>query len=122
MRWLMDVCPNNLGWQAWLVLCVVVVVLWAVAIAGATALFHASGRPRRTVRGIGAAGSQRPGDWIGLTGVRDLHNGPGVGGVDHHVVPESRHRLAAAITRAVKSEVRRCINPPGWEAVASDRI
>lgn len=47
MRWLMDVCPNSLGWQTWLILCAVIVVLWAAAIAGATALFHASGRPRR---------------------------------------------------------------------------
>lgn len=45
MRWLLDVCPNNLGWQAWLILCVVVVALWALAITAATALFHASSRP-----------------------------------------------------------------------------
>ena len=50
MRWLMDVCPDSLGWEAWLVLCAVIVVLWAVAIAGATALFHASGRPCRSER------------------------------------------------------------------------
>ncbi|MEW5811573.1 MAG: hypothetical protein AB1925_19210 [Actinomycetota bacterium] len=43
MRWLMDVCPNSLGWQTWLILCAVVVVLWAAAIASATALF-----PRRS--------------------------------------------------------------------------
>ena len=46
MRWVLDVCPDSLGWQAWLVLCAVVVVLWAVAIIGALALFSASGRPR----------------------------------------------------------------------------
>ena len=46
MRWLMDVCPDSLGWEAWLILCAVIVVLWAAAIAGATALFHASARPR----------------------------------------------------------------------------
>lgn len=50
MRWLMDVCPNSLGWQTWLILCAAIVVLWAAAIAGATALFHASGRPRRSKR------------------------------------------------------------------------
>ncbi|KMO78829.1 MULTISPECIES: hypothetical protein [Mycolicibacterium] len=50
MRWLMDVCPNSLGWQTWLILCAVIVVLWTAAIAGATALFHASGRPRRSGR------------------------------------------------------------------------
>lgn len=50
MRWLMDVCPNSLGWQTWLILCAVIVVLWAAAIAGATALFHASGRPCRSGR------------------------------------------------------------------------
>lgn len=50
MRWLMDVCPNSLGWQAWLILCAVVVVLWAAAIAGATALFNASRWPRRSER------------------------------------------------------------------------
>ena len=50
MRWLMDVCPNGLGWQAWLILCAVVVVLWAAAIAGATALFNASRWPRRSGR------------------------------------------------------------------------
>lgn len=48
MRWLMDICPNSLGWQTWLILCAVIVVLWAAAIAGATALFHASGRPCRS--------------------------------------------------------------------------
>jgi len=46
MRWALDVCPDSLGWQAWLVLCAVVVVLWAVAIIGALTLFSASGRPR----------------------------------------------------------------------------
>ncbi|CAN7301734.1 hypothetical protein [Mycolicibacterium frederiksbergense] len=50
MRWLMDVCPNSLGWQTWLILCAVIVVLWAAAIAGATALFHASRGPRRSER------------------------------------------------------------------------
>lgn len=50
MRLLMDVCPNSLGWQTWLILCAVIVVMWAAAIAGATALFHASGRPRRRQR------------------------------------------------------------------------
>lgn len=50
MRWLMNVCPNNLGWEAWLILCAAIVVLWAAAIAGATALFHASARPRRSER------------------------------------------------------------------------
>ncbi|CAM3736869.1 hypothetical protein H7J08_23135 [Mycobacterium frederiksbergense] len=50
MRWLMDVCPNSLGWQTWLILCAVIVVLWAAAIAGVTALFHASGRPCRSRR------------------------------------------------------------------------
>ncbi|MGP4056680.1 MULTISPECIES: hypothetical protein [Mycolicibacterium] len=45
MSWLMDVCPNSLGWHTWLILCAVVVVLWAAAIAGATALF-----PRRSER------------------------------------------------------------------------
>ncbi|STZ44372.1 Uncharacterised protein [Mycolicibacterium gilvum] len=50
MRWLMDVSPNSLGWEVWLILCAVVVGLWAVAIAGATALLHASARPRRTER------------------------------------------------------------------------
>jgi hypothetical protein len=45
MWWLMDACPNSLSWEAWLVLCALIVVLWAAAIAGATALFHASGRP-----------------------------------------------------------------------------
>lgn len=50
MRWLMDVCPDNLGWEVWLILCAVVVVLWAAAIAGATALFQASGRPCRSER------------------------------------------------------------------------
>ena len=25
MRWLMDVCPNSLGWQTWLILCAVIV-------------------------------------------------------------------------------------------------
>ncbi|WP_231743420.1 hypothetical protein [Mycobacterium sp. GA-2829] len=50
MRWLMDVCPNSLGWQAWLILCAVVVVLWAAAIAGAAALFNASRWPRRSGR------------------------------------------------------------------------
>lgn len=59
MRWLMDVCPNSLGWEAWLVLCAVVVALWAAAIAGATALFHASRSPRR---------SERPGARDRLTG------------------------------------------------------
>lgn len=44
MRWLMDACPDSLSWQAWLALCLVVVVLWAVAIAAATALFQASSR------------------------------------------------------------------------------
>ena len=34
MRWLMDVCPNSLGWQTWLILCAVIVVMWAAAIAG----------------------------------------------------------------------------------------
>lgn len=55
MRWLMDVCPNSLGWQTWLILCAVVVVLWAVAIAGAAALFTGSRRPRR---------SERPATWL----------------------------------------------------------
>jgi len=50
MRWVMDVCPNTLSWQTWLILCAVVVVLWAGAIAGATVLFHASPRPRRSER------------------------------------------------------------------------
>ncbi|MCV7153592.1 hypothetical protein QQA43_31260 (plasmid) [Mycolicibacterium vanbaalenii] len=50
MRLLMDVCPDSLGWQTWLILCAVLVVLWAAAIAGATALFHASGRPSRSRR------------------------------------------------------------------------
>ena len=50
MRLLMDVCPNSLGWQTWLILCAVIVVLWAAAIVGATALFHASGRPCRSGR------------------------------------------------------------------------
>lgn len=50
MRWLMDVCPDGLGWEVWLILCAVVVVLWAAAIAGATALFQASGRPWLSVR------------------------------------------------------------------------
>ena len=46
MRWLMDACPDSLGWQAWLALGSVVVVLWALAIAAATALFQASGHKR----------------------------------------------------------------------------
>lgn len=46
MRWVLDVCPNSLDWQTWLMLCAIVVVLWAAAIAGATALFHASGQGR----------------------------------------------------------------------------
>ncbi len=46
MRWLMDACPDSLGWQAWLVLGSVVVLLWALAIAAATALFQASGHTR----------------------------------------------------------------------------
>lgn len=50
MGWLMDVCPTSLGWQTWLILCAVIVVMWAAAIAGATALFHASGRPCRSER------------------------------------------------------------------------
>ncbi len=50
MRWLMDVCPDSLGWEVWLILCAVIVVLWAAAIAGATALFQASGRPCRSER------------------------------------------------------------------------
>ena len=50
MRWLMDVCPNSLGWQTWLILCAVVVVLWAAAIAGATALFRAAAPQRRSER------------------------------------------------------------------------
>lgn len=45
MRWLMETCPGSLSWQAWLALCLVVVALWAVAIAAATALFQASSRP-----------------------------------------------------------------------------
>ena len=62
MRWLMDVCPNSLGWQAWLILCAVVVVLWAAAIAGATALFNVSRWPRRSGRPDvpEEADSQRP--------------------------------------------------------------
>ncbi|MDW5613898.1 hypothetical protein EV589_5736 [Mycobacterium sp. BK558] len=48
MRWLMDVCPNGLGWQTWLILCAVIVVLWAAAIACATALFHAAAPQRRS--------------------------------------------------------------------------
>lgn len=50
MRWLMEACPDSLGWQAWLVLCSVVVVLWAVAIAAAMALFQASGQSRAARR------------------------------------------------------------------------
>ncbi|KKF02970.1 hypothetical protein WN67_05665 [Mycolicibacterium obuense] len=50
MRWLMDVCPNSLGWQTWLILCAVVVVLWAAAIASATALFRAAAPQRRSER------------------------------------------------------------------------
>ena len=46
MRWLMDVCPDNLGWEVWLILCAVVVVLWAAAIASATALFRAAAPQR----------------------------------------------------------------------------
>ncbi|KMO71275.1 MULTISPECIES: hypothetical protein [Mycolicibacterium] len=49
MRWLMDVCPNSLGWEARLILCAVVVVLWGVAFAGAVALFPAA-PPRHTER------------------------------------------------------------------------
>lgn len=50
MGWLMDVCLSRLGWEAWLILCVAVVVLWVVAIAGAAAVFDASARPRRSDR------------------------------------------------------------------------
>lgn len=50
MRWLTDVCPDSLRWEVWLILCAVVVVLWAAAIAGATVLFQASGRPCRSTR------------------------------------------------------------------------
>ncbi|CAA0127267.1 Uncharacterised protein [Mycolicibacterium vanbaalenii] len=52
MRWLMDVCPNSLGRQTWLILCAVIVVMWAAAIAGATALFHASGAGRAAGSGV----------------------------------------------------------------------
>lgn len=61
MPWLMDLCPNSLGWEAWLILCVVVVVLWAVAIAGATAMFCASGRPRHIERCEALKGPVRSG-------------------------------------------------------------
>ena len=47
MQWLMNICPNTLGWEAWLVLCVAVVAFWIVAVAGAIALFGASARQRR---------------------------------------------------------------------------
>lgn len=50
MAWLMDVCPNDLGWESLLILCAAVVALWAAAIAGATALFHASAGSRCSVR------------------------------------------------------------------------
>lgn len=50
MAWLVDVCPNDFGWESWLILCAAVVVLWAAAIAGATALFHASAGFRCSVR------------------------------------------------------------------------
>ena len=42
MQWVMNACPHTLGWQVWLVLCTSIVVLWAVAIAGAVALFRFS--------------------------------------------------------------------------------
>ncbi|WP_240760900.1 hypothetical protein [Mycolicibacterium sp. CR10] len=67
MRWLMDVCPNSLGWQTWLILCAVIVVLWAAAIAAATALFHASGRPFRKKRRQGREEPVR--SWPGQSGV-----------------------------------------------------
>lgn len=37
MRWLMYVCRNNLRWEARLIVGAAVVVLWAAAVAGATA-------------------------------------------------------------------------------------
>lgn len=43
MQW-MDSCRNILGWQVWLLLCASVVMLWAVAIAGAIALLNSSAR------------------------------------------------------------------------------
>jgi hypothetical protein len=46
MRSLMEKYLSCLGWEAWLLVCAVVVVLWAAAIAGATALFQGSGRAR----------------------------------------------------------------------------
>lgn len=50
MQWTAVMCSTDLGWEAWLALCVAIVGLWAVAIAGATALFGASTR-KPTVRG-----------------------------------------------------------------------
>ena len=50
MQWTAVMCSTDLGWEAWLALCVSIVGLWAVAIAGAIALFGASTK-KPTVRG-----------------------------------------------------------------------
>lgn len=50
MRWMTVVCANSVGSEVWLILSVVVVVLWAAAIAGAMALLGASPWPRRSER------------------------------------------------------------------------
>lgn len=44
MQSVMDGYFNNLGWEPWLLVCSALVMLWAGAIAGATALFRSSGR------------------------------------------------------------------------------
>jgi len=38
MQWTAVMCSTDLGWEAWLALCVAIAGLWAVAIAGATPL------------------------------------------------------------------------------------
>ena len=53
MRWVLGVCPNSIDWQTWLMLCALVVVLGAAALAGTTAWFYASGPGRA---GPGRAG------------------------------------------------------------------
>ncbi|MCV7131276.1 MULTISPECIES: hypothetical protein [Mycolicibacterium] len=50
MQWTAVMCSTDLGWEAWLALCVAIAGLWAVAIAGAIALFGASTR-KPTERG-----------------------------------------------------------------------
>lgn len=77
MRWLMDACPDSLSWQAWFVLCLVVVVLWAVAIAAATALFQASSRSAAVLSADEASRDLRQADRDAIEAMRRGDEGSG---------------------------------------------